>query len=53
MEEKMKRVIFLSDNTSFGKVGAQRYIGPYSVAHSLENANYDTVVIDYFNRIFI
>ena len=46
----MKRVIFLSDNTSFGKVGAQRYIGPYSVAHSLENANYDTVVIDYFNR---
>lgn len=46
----MNRVIFLSDNTSFGKVGAQRYIGPYSVAHALESAGYDTVVIDYFNR---
>ena len=47
----MSRVIFLSDNTSFGRVGAQRYIGPYSVAYSLENAGYDTIVIDYFNRI--
>ena len=46
----MSRVIFLSDNTSFGRVGAQRYIGPYSVAHSLEAAGIDTVVVDYFNR---
>ena len=45
----MSRVIFLSDNTSFGKVGAQRYVGPYAVAHSLENAGIDTVIIDYFN----
>lgn len=47
----MSRVIFLSDNTSFGRVGAQRYIGPYSVAYSLEKAGFDTVVVDYFNNI--
>lgn len=46
----MSRVIFLSDNTSFGRVGAQRYIGPYSVADSLESHGVDTVLIDYFNR---
>lgn len=46
----LSRVIFISDTTSFGILGSQRYIGPYTVAFALENAGFDTVVIDYYTR---
>lgn len=49
-EKFLSRVIFISDTTSFGILGSQRYIGPYTVAFALENSGFDTIVIDYYTR---
>lgn len=47
----MGRVIFVSDNSSFSKIGGQRYIGPYAIAFALESAGHETVVIDYVSHL--
>ncbi len=47
----MGRVLFISDNTSFSKIGGQRYIGPYAIAFALESAGHETVVIDYVSQL--
>jgi radical SAM superfamily enzyme YgiQ (UPF0313 family) len=46
----MGRVILVSDNTSFSKIGGQRYIGPYAIAFALESAGFETVVVDYISH---
>lgn len=45
----MPSVLFITDNTTHSG-GAPRYLGPYRLAHALEEAGYHTVVLDYMSR---
>lgn len=45
----MSSVLFITDNTTH-HIGAPRYLGPYRVAHALEEAGVKTYVMDSFYR---